>query len=643
MIRLSITSLLFIASVVVIGSPVGLSAEGKTIRILTIGNSFTENGTEFLNAIVKRTGHQIIHKRLHIGGSPLSLHYERALQPVDPVKGFGTPYSNGETLTEALSSEDWDFVTIQQLSIKSHDISTYLPYAQGIADLVHRFAPQAELVVHQTWAYRSDDPRFSKPNTQSGEPSTQQQMFEGLKKAYETISDELHTKIIPSGQGFWLADQHPKYGYKPDNQFDAVTAAFPTLPDQQHSLHVGYQWKNVDDQNVLKMDGHHANRAGKYLAACIWYACLFDESPRMIDFTPEGLDANHAAFLRETAEEAIKKSNNALHGKTTTQLREDANPQRYTLKTRASVIDPDTGEYPAIGFTRGTADKPSDLQYASVDTSVKSRGQLVLWLMGHNEELFKRLNSYGLHTIDVHYARGWFGKLCQPEPQSNVARGLVRLEAATGEDHSDELDLQLRDGAAERARKFLIWLDQEHPTGNWHQFLTPTKDRVRWDKVIVSGASHGSTTATRFAKHQKVSRVVMLCGPRDQDQDWQNLYSATPEHCFFGFTHILDGGWTADHYCRSWQLLGLNKFGPIINVDQASPPYANSRRLISGADVGGDAKRAHSSVTPGRASPSDENGELLYEPVWEYLYTHPTNLVGSQVMPEQDCDLNQAQ
>ena len=639
--RLSFTWSLLIASVWWIGSPTQSSAEQKTIRILTIGNSFTENGTEYLSAIVKAADHKLIHKRLHIGGSSLSLHHERAFEPTDPIEGFGTPYANGETLTEALSSDEWDFVTLQQVSIKSHDISTYRPYVREIASLIHRFAPQAELIVHQTWAYRCDDPRFSKPSTQPEEPSTQQEMFIGLKNAYQTIAQELHAKIIPSGQGFWLADQHPDYGYKPDEQFDVESASYPALPNQQFSLHVGYRWKSTGDNKALKMDGHHANQAGKYLAACIWYACLFNESPKAIEFTPEGIDATYARFLREVAEEAVQNTGNTLRGKTKTELREDLDPQRHTFKERASVIDPHTGEYPAIGFTRGTADKPSDLQYASVDTSVESRGKLVLWLMGHNEELFKRLNAYGLHAIDVHYARGWFGKLCQPEPKSSVARGLVRLEAATGEDHSDELDLQFRDGAAERARKFLIWLDQEHPMGNWHQFLTPAKDRVRWDKVIVSGASHGSTTATRFAKHQKVSRVVMLCGPRDQDQNWQNLYSATPANHFFGFTHVLDGGWTADHYCRSWQLLRLNQYGPIIDVDQTSPPYANSRRLISGANVGGDSKRAHSSVTPSRSSPSDENGALLYEPVWEYLYTHPTTSIGDAVIAENDCDLDQ--
>ena len=35
--------------------------------------------------------------------------------------------------------------------------------------------------------------------------------------------------------------------------------------------------------------------------------------------------------------------------------------------------------------------------------------------------------------------------------------------------------------------------------------------------------------------------------------------------------------------------------GPIVNVDQSKPPFGNTRRLITDADVKKDANRAHSS------------------------------------------------
>ena len=113
--------------------------------------------------------------------------------------------------------------------------------------------------------------------------------------------------------------------------------------------------------------------------------------------------------------------------------------------------------------------------------------------------------------------------------------------------------------------------------------------------------------------------------------------SATPQNRYFGFSHVLDGGWTADHYCRSWEMLGLHEFGPIVSVDKARPPYGDSRRLITSLDVKNDAKRAHSAVTPGGASPKKKDGSLAYEEVWRYLFTHPVSQIGDPVPTDDAC------
>jgi hypothetical protein len=81
----------------------------------------------------------------------------------------------------------------------------------------------------------------------------------------------------------------------------------------------------------------------------------------------------------------------------------------------------------------------------------------------------------------------------------------------------------------------------------------------------------------------------------------------------------------------------MHPFGPIINVDETQPPYKNTRRLITTADVGGDARRAHSSVTPGGSSPKDKAGELLFEPAWEYLFNHSVDQVGVGTEEDPDC------
>jgi hypothetical protein len=262
-------------------------------------------------------------------------------------------------------------------------------------------------------------------------------------------------------------------------------------------------------------------------------------------------------------------------------------------------------------------------------------------MMGHSPELFHFLADQGFHVLRVHYANGWFNRFGkEPPPTDPFALGRIRLEAATGQDHSPLVHIELPDGMQERARQFLLHLSKQDPESNWQQFLD-LDSQIRWDQVIISGASHGATTSARFALHQRVDRVVMFCGPRDQYESWQSLDSATPRERFFGFSHTLDTGWTANHYCRSWELLGLQAFGPIVNVDTSTPPFQNSRRLVTNADVKQDEKRAHSCVTPGKAAIQNPDGSYTHESVWKYLFTHPTELVGHPSEINPNCLRNQ--
>ncbi|MBI5775138.1 MAG: hypothetical protein HZA89_15550 [Verrucomicrobia bacterium] len=319
----------------------------------------------------------------------------------------------------------------------------------------------------------------------------------------------------------------------------------------------------------------------------------------------------------------------------------DPKPQRYELTARASQIDPRARAHPEIDFVFEKGGKPADTENAAVDTRVKPQGKLVIWLMGHNKNLFERVNSYGIHAVQVHYANGWFGKFGNRSPgDDGKLLGKIRLEAATGEDFSPLVNIPKPDGMMERSVQLVKHLAKTNPQGRWDYFLTDDKAGLRWDRVIISGSSHGSTTAARFAKHVKVDRVVMFCGPRDQLETWQALPSATPANRYFGFSHVLDSGWSGDHYCRSWEMIGLQQFGPIVNVDKSAPPFGNTRRLITDADVKNDAKRAHGSVTPGGSAVKDASGKFIHEAVWRYLFTHPVELVGKSTPHDPNCSLD---
>eukprot|EP01047_Picozoa_sp_COSAG01_P071418 COSAG01_NODE_11076_length_2012_cov_12.241505_1_plen_344_part_00 len=307
--------------------------------------------------------------------------------------------------------------------------------------------------------------------------------------------------------------------------------------------------------------------------------------------------------------------------------------QRYDLQCRASEIDPATRPHPEIGYVfEDDKGVPQDVQHAAVDTRVASTGNLVIWLMSYElgQGLFDRLTKLGQHCIQVHYANKWFGSVPQAVRDNGEACGQIRLEAATGEDHSgpripEWMGVPPADSIAGRAVKMVQWLAASNPEAAWADFLTADGMDLQWaTKVTLAGISHGSTTAARFAKHQEVSRVVLFSGPRDQFDSWHAFPSATPTERYFAFTHVLDEGWP-DHYHRSWKMLGLQAHGGLEDVDTATPPYHNSRTLISNADVGGSTQVAHTTVVPGSSAVRDGAGQFQFEPVWEYLFTHPTS------------------
>ncbi|MBD2704983.1 DUF4886 domain-containing protein [Spirosoma sp. BT702] len=282
------------------------SGSEKPLRLFMIGNSFSQNASKYLPELSKEGGHALVIGRAEIGGSSLQRHWDHAeaaeRNPDDPQ---GKPY-NGKSLKTLLSDGVWDIVTIQQASILSGDVETYRPYAQKLYDYVKKLQPNAKVVFHQTWAYRTDSKDFSRIATGDSAKSAEQ-MWAKSRAAYHTIADELGIPIIPNGDAFWKINSSSKWAYHKDDTFDSKQAKSPALPDQTHSLHVGYRW----DKDKLAFDSHHANAAGCYLGGLVWYSFLFRESPVKLTFKPDEVDTDFARQLRKVAWKTVKKEKKA--------------------------------------------------------------------------------------------------------------------------------------------------------------------------------------------------------------------------------------------------------------------------------------------------------------------------------------------
>jgi hypothetical protein len=283
-----------------------------SVKLLTVGNSFADDATFYLPDIAKAGGRELVLFRANLPGCPLERHARHlglaVARPDDPE---GSPYKNNPvlkisgknmvSLPEALGALDWDYVTIQQLSALSFKPGTYEPYAQQLVSAIRKHAPGSRILVHQIWAYREDHKYVPR-----GDGFTQEKMYKQLSEAYGMLAKRYGLRILPSGDAMQTARQAPRWQYRPDPDFDFKNPPAGLLPEQRGSLNIGWAWKkNKDGVDEFILDASHANVAGRYLTACVFYEGLFGDDVREISFVPEGLSDEDAADLRRIAHPVV--------------------------------------------------------------------------------------------------------------------------------------------------------------------------------------------------------------------------------------------------------------------------------------------------------------------------------------------------
>lgn len=293
------TKLLTILTIIL--SVFALSA--KEVKVLTIGNSFAESVFVFLPRIADSVPDcKLVLEGANHGGYSLDAHL-KLIQEEDADESVKNYQKKKKSLKEILSSQDWNIVTIQQVSTKSFLPETFFPYALDLKNYILKYAPNAELVLQQTWSYRADDARISEGGTWGFD---QNEMFKKIEAAYTEAAKKLNARIIPSGIAVQLAreKQSVKFqNYKPEI---LKTLNPPDFPSQAGALVGEMKWKkNKQGKMYIEKDTIHLNDRGRYLQACVWFAFLFDEPTSKITFVPNTIADDDAAFLRQIAQKAI--------------------------------------------------------------------------------------------------------------------------------------------------------------------------------------------------------------------------------------------------------------------------------------------------------------------------------------------------
>ncbi len=277
----------------------------RELKVLSVGNSFSWSAVEYLPKVVDSAGggDGLIFEHASLGGCTLERHWKLVEQ--SEADSNVKPYTeNGKkfNLREKLESKKWDIVTIQQGSHESWRAGSFEPYAKNLYDYIKKYAPQAEVVVQETWAYRPDDKRLDKWEID------QQTMYGNLAKNYRDLAKRLDCRMLPVGDAVQLCREAQADKYIPQDPKEIEAVKYPgAFPQIKGSLVVGWRWVKAKDKDeyTAGLDASHLNNRGKYLQCCVWFAVLYGKPVSDVKFVPQGITAEDAAFLRGIAQKAV--------------------------------------------------------------------------------------------------------------------------------------------------------------------------------------------------------------------------------------------------------------------------------------------------------------------------------------------------
>ncbi|MDR0933024.1 MAG: DUF4886 domain-containing protein [Victivallales bacterium] len=282
-----------------------IGCHATELKVLTIGNSFADSVFMYLPAIVQSVPDCTIEMgKANLGGCTMERHWREHEQSAKAPNYKPYRFGNRKlSLRTILTEKKWDIVTIQQASHESWRAESYEPYAQNIINLVRELAPQARIVIQQTWSYRIDAPQFKSWKI------NQNEMYERLTENYKNLAKKYRFGVIPSG----LAVQLTRAKTPDDEKFKIYdpailkTLRWPDLPPQAGDVVGQVAWRKNPEigELFISTDVIHLNTRGAYLQACLWFAALYGKKTSEIKFVPNVIGARDAEFLQKCAQEAL--------------------------------------------------------------------------------------------------------------------------------------------------------------------------------------------------------------------------------------------------------------------------------------------------------------------------------------------------
>lgn len=301
---------------------IAVTVDQGTVRILAIGNSFSQDAVEqYFYELAHAAGIEIVVGNMYIGGCDLDRHYKNiqsdaAVYEYRKVADGKKSNRTEVRLSEALADESWDYISLQQASGKSGKYDTYAALPQIISHITTTL-PDATLIWHQTWAYSSSSNHADFPAYDKNQMTMYNAIVAAARRAM-TENAELKL-IVPSG----------------------------TAIQNARTTYVG---------DVFNRDGYHLEvNYGRYTAACTWFEAIFGIDVTTNTYAPSTVTDEMVAIARLSAHRAVASPD------AVTEISEYANPDiKEGYQTEPVYIDFGPNSVSATPWNNYTTFKPVD-------------------------------------------------------------------------------------------------------------------------------------------------------------------------------------------------------------------------------------------------------------------------------------------
>ena len=248
-----------------------------TLRVLTIGNSFSEDAVEQnLYELGREAGYDFIIGNAYRGGQGLQSHWnvvskgEADFEYRKVVGGQRTNQTHVQ-LDSIVRDEPWDIITFQQVSQDAGDYATYYPWLRYLINHVKGIVTgeNVRYGFHQTWAYSADATHSGFAKYDRNQQKMYRSIVNAVKQAVKASTDL--TFVVPAG----------------------------TTIQNARTSGLG---------DYMNRDGYHLDyTVGRYAAACTWLEALTGHSPVESKYRPTTVSADQAAVVRHAAHDAIQR------------------------------------------------------------------------------------------------------------------------------------------------------------------------------------------------------------------------------------------------------------------------------------------------------------------------------------------------